>query len=263
VSGESGLTFGEAPRPLVVAHRGASVEQPENTIEAFAAAIDAGADAIEFDVRLTADGVPVVMHDADVSRTTDGRGIVSALTLEEVRRLRIALPGGGAAGVPTLDEALGYLSGRAAADIELKNGWDEPGYDPLAAPALEPTLEALDHTSFAGPVLLSSFDEPTLLRARSLRPKVPTGLLAEARRDAPSALEAAIRGHHAWVLPFVGQVLDAGPGFPGSVHEAGLRLGVWIADDEEMARTLFAWGADAVATNDPRAIAPVRDAVVA
>ncbi|HZB01499.1 MAG TPA: glycerophosphodiester phosphodiesterase, partial [Actinomycetota bacterium] len=158
------MTFGEASRPLVVAHRGASVEQPENTIEAFAAAIDAGADAVEFDVRLTADGVPVVMHDPDVSRTTDGRGIVSALTLAEVRRLRIALPGGGAAGVPTLDESLGCLSGRAAADIELKHGSDEPGNDALASPALEPTLEALDRASFVGPVLLSSFDESTLLR---------------------------------------------------------------------------------------------------
>ena len=257
------MTFGEASRPLVVAHRGASVEQPENTIEAFAAAIDAGADAVEFDVRLTADGVPIVMHDPDVSRTTDGRGIVSALTLEEVRRLRIDLPGGGAAGVPTLDEALGCLSGRAGVDIELKHGSDEPGNDALAAPALEPALEAFDRASFAGPVLLSSFDESTLLRARSLRPSVPTGLLADARRDAASALEAAVRGHHAWVLPFVGQVLDAGPGFPGAVHDAGLRLGVWIADDEEMAGTLFSWGADAVATNDPRAIVPVRDAVVA
>lgn len=248
---------------MVVAHRGASVEQPENTIAAFEAAIDAGADAVEFDVRLTADGVPVVMHDADVSRTTDGHGLVSTLTLEAVRGLRIVGPGGDTVDVPTLEEALGCLSGRAAADIELKNERNEPGYDPLGAPALAPTLEALDRTAFTGPVLLSSFDEPTLVRARSLRPDVPTGLLAEAGRDVASALEAATDGHHGWVLPFVGQVLDAGPGFPARVHRAGLRLGVWIADDEEMARTLFSWGTDAVATNDPRAIVPVRDAVAA
>ena len=64
-------------RPMVVGHRGASLEQPENTIEALEAAIDAGADAVEFDVRMTADGHAVVMHDPDVSRTTDGTGLVS------------------------------------------------------------------------------------------------------------------------------------------------------------------------------------------
>ena len=70
---------------MVVAHRGASIEQPENTIEAFEAAIDLGADAVEFDVRMTADGHAVVMHDPDVSRTTDGTGLVSEMTLEEMR----------------------------------------------------------------------------------------------------------------------------------------------------------------------------------
>ena len=100
-----------ADRPIVVAHRGASVEQPENTIEAFEAAIEAGADAVEFDVRLTADGVPVVMHDPDVSRTTGGAGLVSEITVAEIRKL----------GIPTLEEALACLAGRVAADIELKN----------------------------------------------------------------------------------------------------------------------------------------------
>jgi glycerophosphoryl diester phosphodiesterase len=258
---QPGLTLA-ADRPIVVAHRGASVEQPENTIAAFEAAIEAGADAVEFDVRLTRDGHAVVMHDPDVARTTDGHGRVSDLTLAEVRRLGIALPGGGAAGVPTLDEALGCLSGRAAADIELKNGPEEPGYDPRGSPALEATLDGLEHGAFGGPVLLSSFDEPTLRRSRSRRPDVPTGLLTEAGTDVASALEAAARGKHPWVLPFVGQVLSAGPEVPAEAHEARLRLGVWIADDEEMARTLFGWGVDAVATNDPRAIVPVRDAVV-
>jgi len=261
VPGQPGLTLA-ADRPIVVAHRGASVEQPENTLAAFEAAIDAGADAVEFDVRLTRDGSAVVMHDPDVSRTTDGHGLLSELTLAEVRRLRIALPGGGAAGVPTLVEALGCLSGRAAADIELKNGSEEPGYAPLGAPALEATLEGLDRSRFAGSVLLSSFDEPTLLGSRSRRPDIRTGLLTAATTDGASALATAVAGDHPWVLPFVGQVLSAGPDFPAEVHEAGLRLGVWIADDREMARTLFAWGVDAVATNDPRAIVPVRDAVV-
>jgi glycerophosphoryl diester phosphodiesterase len=251
VPGEPGLTFGAASRPLVVAHRGASMEQPENTIEAFEAAIAAGADAVEFDVRLTRDGVPVVMHDPDVSRTTDGEGLVSELTLEEIRRL----------GVPTLEDALACLAGRATADIEIKNEWYEPDFVEDGAPALARVCDALDRTAFPGRVLLSSFDEATMRRSRRLRPDVPTGLLTSAETDAASALEAAAGDDHPWVLPFVSQVLDAGPEFPGEVHEAGLLLGVWIADDPEMARTLFSWGADAVATNDPFSIVLIRDSL--
>ena len=150
---------------MVVAHRGASVEQPENTIAAFEAAIDAGADAVEFDVRMTADGHAVVMHDPDVSRTTDGTGLVSEMTLDEIRKL----------GVPTLEEALACLSGRAAADIEIKNPPDEPGYTPDAEPAVEATLAALDALAFSGQVIVSSFNPGPIAHSRALRPDVPTG----------------------------------------------------------------------------------------
>ncbi len=234
------------------------MEQPENTLAAFEAAIDAGADAVEFDVRLTADGVPVVMHDPDVSRTTDGTGLVSAMTLDEMRSLRIALPGGGAAGVPTLGEALGCLSGRAAADIEIKNPPGEPGFTPDREPAVDATLAALDRVGFAGAVLVSSFNPRSIARCWELRPEVPTGLLTGFEVDAAEALERAVREGHPWVLPFVSQVLEAGEGFGDAVRAAGVSLGVWIADDPGTARALFELGASAVATNDPRAIVPVR-----
>jgi glycerophosphoryl diester phosphodiesterase len=246
-------------RPMVVAHRGASVEQPENTIEAFDAAIAAGADAVEFDVRMTADGVAVVMHDPDVSRTTDGTGLVAELTLSDVRRLRIPLPGGGAAGVPTLEEALGCLAGRAAADIEIKNLPGEPGFTPDREPAVEATLDALDEVGFPGPVIVSSFNPQSIARSRQLRPDVSTGLLTSYDVDATEALTRAVGERHPWVLPFVVKVLEAGEGFCAEVREAGALLGAWIADDPSMARTLFEWGVDAVATNDPRTIVVVRD----
>jgi glycerophosphoryl diester phosphodiesterase len=239
-------------RPMVVAHRGASIEQPENTIEAFEAAIDAGADAVEFDVRMTADGHAVVMHDPDVSRTTDGTGLVSDLALEEIREL----------GVPTLEETLECLSGRAAADIEIKNLPGEPGFTPEREPAVEATLEALDALSFPGQVIVSSFNPASIAHSRQLRPDVPTGLLTEFEVEAHDALARAMAHGHPWVLPFVSKVLEAGDDFADRVHEGGALLGVWIADDPEMARTLFEWGVDAVATNDPREIVPVRDSTV-
>jgi glycerophosphoryl diester phosphodiesterase len=244
---------------MVVAHRGASVEQPENTLEAFEAAIDAGADAVEFDVRMTADGVAVVMHDPDVSRTTDGTGLVPELTLADVRRLRIPLPDGGVTGVPTLEEALACLSGRAAADIEIKNLPDEPGFTSDREEAVEATLEALDEVGFPGSVIVSSFNPRSIAHSRALRSDVPTGLLTEYDVDADEALARATAQGHPWVLPFVSKVLDAGEGLADRVHAQGALLGVWIADDPDTARQLFELGADAVATNDPRSIITVRE----
>ena len=244
----------------MVAHRGASLEQPENTIEAFEAAIEAGADSVEFDVRMTADGVAVVMHDPDVSRTTDGTGLVPELTLADVRRLRIPLPGGGTTHVPTLEEALACLSGRAAVDIEIKNLPGEPGFTPGREEAVEASLETLDEVGFASPVIVSSFNPRSIAYCRKLRPDVPTGLLTSYDIDADEALARASADEHRWVLPFVTKVLDAGDGFADRVHTGRVLLGVWIADDPETARRLFELGADAVATNDPRAIVPIRNA---
>lgn len=239
-------------KPLVVAHRGASVEYPENTIEAFEAAIELGADAVEFDVRMTADGHAVVMHDPDVSRTTDGTGLVSEMTLDEIRTL----------GVPTLEEALACLSGRAAADIEIKNLPGEPGFTPEREAAVEATLTALDAAAFSGQVIVSSFNPASIAHSRALRPDVPTGLLTQYDVDAEEALARATSHGHPWVLPFVLKVLEAGDGVADRVHAGGALLGVWIADDPETARRLFEIGADAVATNDPRGIVPVRDETV-
>ena len=257
------MSVGRLPRPMVVAHRGASVEHPENTIEAFEAAIDAGADSVEFDVRMTADDVPVVMHDPDVSRTTDGTGLVPELTLADVRRLRIPLSRGGATRVPMLEETLQCLAGRAAADIEIKNLPGEPGFTADREAAVEATLETLDESGFASPVIVSSFNPRSVAHCRTLRPDVPTGLITSYDVDATEALTRAVAEGHPWVLPFVTKVLEAGEGFVDRVHQGGALLGVWIADDPDTARRLFELGADAVATNDPRAIVPVRDQVVA
>lgn len=239
-------------RPLVVAHRGASLEHPENTIEAFEAAIDLGADAVEFDVRMTADGHAVVMHDPDVSRTTDGSGLVADMTLEEIRTL----------GVTTVEEALRCLSGRVAADIEIKNLPGEPDFRPDREPAVEATLAALDAVGFSGQVIVSSFNPASIAHSRALRPEVPTGLLTEYEVDAEDALMRATSLGHPWVLPFVLKVLESSEGFVDRVHAGGALLGVWIADDPGTARLLFELGADAVATNDPRAIVPIRNETV-
>jgi len=250
--------FSQERAALVVAHRGASVEEAENTLEAFELAVSLGADAVEFDVRITADGHAVVLHDAAVDRTTNGSGLVRDLTLAEVRSLSIATAGGGIARVPTLNEALALLSGRVAVDVEIKNIPGEPDFEPARERAVEALHEALDATAFVGDVIVSSFNPLSIAASKTMRPEVPTGLLSEPGVDAPAALMFAAGEGHDWVLPFAGRVTAAGPSFPGAVHGAGLLLGTWIVDDPAEALVLSGAGVDAVATNDPRRIVDAR-----
>jgi glycerophosphoryl diester phosphodiesterase len=246
--------FSQVAKPLIVAHRGASIEEAENTLEAFDLAVGVGAGAVEFDVRITADGHAVVMHDPTVDRTTDGTGLVSTRTLAEVRALRITLSTGAVALVPTLAETLELLSGRAAVDVEIKNIPGEPDFDAERELAVEAVHRCLDEVGFVGDVIVSSFNPLSIAASRATRPEIPTGLLAEYRVEATAALRFAADQGHAWVLPFVKQVLEAGPGFPGKVHDAGVLLGTWITDDPAEALALGGSGVDAIATNDPRRV---------
>jgi glycerophosphoryl diester phosphodiesterase len=247
---------------LVVAHRGASLSQPENTLPAFEAAIAAGADAVELDVRLSADGVPVVIHDATVERTTDGHGRVADLDLEAIRRLRVRGDGSGGGtsiGVPMLAEVLDRCAGRVGVVVELKVDADE-GAD-AGAPQTEALAEAVAETvgTAHGRVIAISFDHGVLEQVRVAEPAIPTGLLTLPGEPAASALARAVEGGHAWVLPFVTVALEGGEGFATAAAAAGVRTAVWVVDDPSVALDLWRDGFDAVATNDPAAIADARE----
>src|SRR5687768_13536857 len=101
----------------IYAHRGASSTKPENTLAAFREALDIGADGIEFDVHATVERVPVVIHDRNVGRTTNGAGNVDELTLAEVG----ALDAGNGERVPTLADVLALVGARAHLDVEIKH----------------------------------------------------------------------------------------------------------------------------------------------
>jgi glycerophosphoryl diester phosphodiesterase len=243
--------------PLVVAHRGASATNPENTLEAFEAAIAAGAGAIEFDVRLTADGAPVVMHDATVDRTTDGRGPVRSLSLAEIAALRIRA-GEGVTHVPTLRETLEFVSGRIGIDVEIKNIPGEPDFDGQGQPVVEAVIDTLTAVGFTSPVMVTSFNPWSVAWAREREPQLVTGLLTDPGVEGPVALAFACEQGHPWVLPFSGMVTAAGPSWPAAVHELGMSLGTWVVDDPTAALTLMRSGVDAVATNDPGPLVTAR-----
>jgi glycerophosphoryl diester phosphodiesterase len=251
-------SFSQDTGPLVVAHRGASAEEAENTIDAFERAIALGADVVEFDVRMSADGEAVVMHDPHVERTTDGHGLVRDLTLVQIKELRIRTRDGGAAEVPTLEETLRCCSGRVAVDVEIKNIPGEPDFESEAESAVEATLRALEDVSFSGMVLVSSFNPFSIARSRTIAPEVPTGLLTDRDVEARAASEYAHAQGHPWVLPFLRQVQDAGPSLAEEVHASGMLLGTWITDDPSVAVVLMRAGVDAVATNDPAAVVAAR-----
>jgi glycerophosphoryl diester phosphodiesterase len=240
--------------PLVVAHRGASADHPENTIVAFEAAVAAGADAVELDVRLTADGVAVVLHDAETGVVTDGSGPVHTLTLAELKRFRV-----GGEEVPTLDEALGVLSGRVTADLEVKNLPGEEAYDSPREAVVEAMVASLDRVAFSGTVLVSSFNWLSIERARELMPGVETGFLTISAIDPRAGLVYARSRGHDYVLPHVEALLQAGEAFVREVHESGLKVGTWTVDEEDRLATLFGWGVDAVASNRPALAVTVRD----
>jgi glycerophosphoryl diester phosphodiesterase len=244
--------------PVVVAHRGASLAHPENTMAAFEAAIASGAEVVEFDIRVSADGHAVVMHDAVVDRTTDGHGAVRSLTLDQLRQLRITTSGP-VQRVLTLAEVLTAMSGRIGVDIEIKNIPGDPDFDADRERAVEATLDALGASGFVGPVLLSSFNPISIARARTLEPAIATGLLTSYDVEADVALAFAHAEGHPWVLPFVQMVQAAEPGFAARAHRDGMLVGTWIVDDPADAVALMQTGVDAVATNDPVAVVTARD----
>jgi glycerophosphoryl diester phosphodiesterase len=245
--------------PVIVAHRGASARLPENTLPSFQGAIDAGADFVELDVRLTSDGVPVILHDPDVSATTDGTGLIHTLTLQDVKRLDASAGMGVPAEIPTLAEALELLSGRAGVNLELKNLPGEPAFDSPREAVAEAVVRLVDDVGFEGPLLASSFNWLTIERIQELDPEIPTGFLTTAGID-PWASLVYVRSHgHDYVLPQAPAVLVAGGEFVQEAHREGVLVGTWTVDEADRISELFEMGVDAVATNDPEMAVPIRD----
>lgn len=236
-------------RALAVAHRGASQEAPENTLAAFRCALDAAVPAVEFDVQRTRDGRLVVIHDQTLDRTTDGRGPVSALTFEELRRLdagRWFGPAFAGERVPSLDEVLDLVRGRALTLLEIKNG--PAFYDGIESQV----ADALRRRDMVDGALVMSFDHPAVRAMREAAPEIATGIIYAARlADVVGAARAADANAvcPAWHLVTAGVVAEA--------HAAGLGVFPWTIDQEPAMRRCLDWGVDGVTSNDVRLLARV------
>jgi glycerophosphoryl diester phosphodiesterase len=236
--------------PLVVAHRGASSTHPENTLASFEAALALGAPVLELDVRLSAEGIPVVLHDPDLSRTTDGSGRVHELSLEQIQAANagtVERP----QRVPAFRTVLDTVSGRGGLAVEIKNIPGEPAYDDEREGIVEAAMAELRASAFRGPVLIISFNPRSIAAAKRLTPTLPTGFLSTRPVDPDTALEHVLDAGHEFVFPGYRTLLPAGPAFIERAHQSGIRVGTWTVDDRETFGRLLDWGVDAVATNDP------------
>jgi glycerophosphoryl diester phosphodiesterase len=213
----------------VWAHRGCTQGCTENTLEAFAEARRLGADGVELDVRLTADGALAVHHDAEIP----GLGPICSLAVGD-------LP----PHVPLLGDVLGVCEGMLV-NVEIKNAPGDPGYDPSEAVAAL-TAAAVDEAGWRDGVLVSSFQVSTLLAVQAADGGLALGALWGFAVDPAAALEeAAGRGFSA-VHPFVSTV-DAG--LVERAHAAGLAVHVWTVNAPDDLRTLVGLGVDAVITD--------------
>lgn len=249
VEGSEALTHGRiasnyAKRPRhqgvqIIAHRGYSAVAPENTLAAFRAAVAAGADAVEFDVQLTKDGHPVLMHDATVDRTTDGHGRVADHTLAQIRKLNAAAhfkPTYAREPVPTLSEVVTYLSTQPIrAFIELKV--------PSRKLASETAL-ALIASGMTDRALVISFHGSVLTSLRGFLPSAAIGRLAYPY-DPPGRRAFQIRADAA--LPFFAAV-DRDD--IRRAHRAGLALFAWTVNDPVVMRRLIQFGVDGLITDN-------------
>lgn len=243
---------------LILGHRGASGAFPENTLPAIEGALAAGADGVELDVRVTTDGVGVAFHDPDVSRTTDGRGLIHEMSWGQVAALKIATPGG-QTGVPSLEQVVAAVGEHSALMFEVKNFPGQPGYDAVREPAVEAILEALEGSE--APVVIASFNPRNVERCRELsRGRVETGFISTAAMDPLGGLEYAVSAGHAWIVPNVESVKSTGEELITRARAAGVRVAVWVVDEPEDVELLVSWGVDALITNVPEVVVPMRDA---
>jgi glycerophosphoryl diester phosphodiesterase len=231
----------------VIGHRGAAGLAPENTMPSFELAVAHAVDAIELDVHLSRDGVPVVIHDYTVDRTTNGHGLVSQLTVRELKELDASSKSQSSfsgAQIPTLDEVLRWAKGKTRVVVELK------GTENLAL--VNETLGLIRENDLLKDVQIISFDHSALQRVRALEPKMRTGALYFAKPADPIVLATSIGAdalcpHWSFVS---GDLMVA-------AREAGLAVCVWTVNDVEEISAAVAAGVDALTTDFPDRVRPI------
>lgn len=240
-------------QPVIFAHRGASAHAPENTLAAFELALAQNADAIELDVKLSADGHAVVIHDPKVDRTTGSHGQVKDLSFQRLR----SLDAGGffsekyrGEKIPSLEEVFEAVGKRTFINVELTN------YSTPRDSLVETVCMLVKKFGLQKRVLFSSFFASNLSKARAYLPDVPGGLLAvNGFLGAWGRSFGFNFGKYQALHPYL---KDVSAQQVQRVHRLNRRIHVWTVNAEEDMRRLFHWGVDAIFTDDPQLAVRVR-----
>ncbi|MDP2137833.1 MAG: glycerophosphodiester phosphodiesterase [Candidatus Didemnitutus sp.] len=222
------------PFPLIIAHRGASAEKPENTQAAFRRALALRVDGIELDVHLSRDGVPVVFHDATLHRLAGVRGRVTEKSWREISLLRVH----GTEPIPRLVDVLRLTRGRAIVQIELKTG-------ATVAPVLRAvkTARAMDWVVFA------SFGAATVKEAARLAPSVPRMLISEGQ-GSPASLARRLAACSASGLSVNHRAVRSAA-FVSYFHARSFSVWCWTVNDSAVAIRLVQRGVDGILGDNP------------
>ncbi|MCW4035362.1 MAG: glycerophosphodiester phosphodiesterase family protein [Candidatus Bathyarchaeota archaeon] len=215
---------------LKIGHRGAKAYEPENTLRSFSEAITLGVDAVELDVRKTKDNQLVVIHDGNVDKTTNGKGLVNELTLEEIKKLVTDKN----ETIPTLDEALTFLGKRVKILVELK----EVGLE-------ADVLGLVEQKGLVDNVILVSFHEDALRKIRELNKDVQTGLIYVRHKN---PIKAALDLKAQYLLSLYRFTHSANV---KKAHEAGLNVIVWTINKKEEVAQYRNKGVDGIASDRP------------
>ena len=240
-------------QPVIFAHRGASAHAPENTLAAFELALAQNADAIELDVKLSADGHAVVIHDPTVDRTTGSLGRVKDLSFQQLQ----SLDAGGffsekyrGEKIPSLEEVFEAVGKRTFINVELTN------YSTPRDSLVETVCMLVKKFGLQKRVLFSSFFASNLSKARAYLPDVPRGLLAVNGILGSWGRSFGFNfGKYQALHPYL---KDVSAQQVQRVHRLNRRIHVWTVNAEADMRRLFHWGVDAIFTDDPQLAVQVR-----
>ena len=234
--------------PLIVAHRGSSKFAPENTLAAFRRAIDDGADAVELDVRCSADGEVVVIHDASLSRTAEARGRVEQMTLAELRSLSAGSwfhRGYAAERIPTLDEVLELIKGQLGINIEIKSGRPRRG----GVDVVDRCMAAVHRHGAVSGVLISSFHHRYLDHLHANVPGIAVGYLYDPlNRIGRSPVRTTKRKGGQYMIL---NARSVGKTIIERAHAEGLRVGAFTINTRKQLGRVVVLNIDAVYTDDP------------
>lgn len=237
----------------VISHRGANLEAPQNTLPAFEKSMEIGVDGFETDIHLTGDGIPVVCHNYTIDETSDGKGEVKSMTLEELRDYDFGSwfhDKFNGTKIPTLEE---FLTLCETADIEIMNIEIKPPLDGNMA-IVGKTIEAVKAHGLFGKLLISSFSAEVLVECKKIDPNCKTGFLYAPNKKHYyltmlfGYVEYAKKIKADYLHP---HFLSVNKRYVRRLHENGIGINVWTVDKPETARKMLECGVDGIITNDP------------